>query len=55
MSAKNIKPGAGFTIFVVFFGISVLEAFQTHDWLMVAFWALIAVAFLLMDMPKKKA
>jgi hypothetical protein len=55
LNIKNIKPGAGFAIFIVFFGISVLEAYRTRHWLMVAFWLVIAIAFLLMDTPKSKA
>jgi hypothetical protein len=33
------------TIFVVFFGISVLDAVTTKDWWRVAFWLVIAAAF----------
>jgi purine-cytosine permease-like protein len=51
---KHIKFRTGFTIFVIFFGISLLEAIQTQNWMMVVFWAGIALLFLLMDSRQKK-
>jgi hypothetical protein len=38
---------ANFTVFLLFFGVSTLEAFQTHNWLKAAFWLAIGIVFLL--------
>jgi len=46
---KKIKFGTNFTIFVLFFGIATLEAFQTHNWLKAIFWLVIAIVFLYAD------
>jgi hypothetical protein len=50
---KKIKFGNGFTIFLLFFGISVLEAFKTQDWLRVAFWFVVGIGFLVADNLKR--
>lgn len=42
--------GKGFTIFVLFFGVAVLEAFRTRDWMSAGFWVLIALLFLFVDL-----
>jgi len=46
---KLLKIRASFTVFLLFFGISVLEAFRTRNWLNVAFWIGIAILFLIAD------
>ena len=50
---KKLKPGPGFTIFILFFGIAALDAFQTHNWSAIIFWLAIGVVFLLADNLKK--
>jgi hypothetical protein len=50
---KNIRLGTNFTIFLLFFGVSVLEAFQTRNWIKAALWLVIGVVFLLADNLKK--
>ena len=54
MQIRNFKPGPGFAIFVIFFGVATLEAFQTSNWLMVLFWLGMAVVFLMMDGREKR-
>ncbi|MGZ8559471.1 MAG: hypothetical protein ACXWWC_14100 [Chitinophagaceae bacterium] len=46
---KQIKPGPGFTIFLLFFGIALLDSIQTQNWWMVIFWISIGLAFILME------
>jgi hypothetical protein len=46
---KLLKIRASFAVFLLFFGISVLEAFRTRNWLNVAFWIGIAILFLIAD------
>ena len=46
---KLLKIRTSFTIFLLFFGISMLEAFRTRNWLKVAFWIAIAIMFLIAD------
>jgi hypothetical protein len=40
---------AAFAIFLLFFGMAALEAFQSHNWIKAGFWIAIGVAFLLAD------
>ena len=49
MVMGRIKFGANFTIFLLFFGVAALEAFQTHNWLKAGFWLAIGIAFLVAD------
>jgi len=51
---KKIKPGAGFTIFLLFFGVALLEAFGKRNWMMIIFWLFIGALFLLLDTRGKK-
>jgi hypothetical protein len=48
---KNVKfrLGAGITIFILFFGVSIFEAIRTKNWGAVCFWLVLAVLFLLLD------
>jgi hypothetical protein len=46
---NKINLGANFTVFPLFFGVAVLEAFQTKNWLKAAFWIAIGLVFLLAD------
>jgi hypothetical protein len=46
---KRIKLGAGFTVFIIFFGLSMLDAFKTQNWWRVSFWLIIGVSFLVAD------
>jgi hypothetical protein len=46
---KKIKPGAGFTIFIIFFGVSMVDAFTTQNWWRVSFWLVMGILFLVAD------
>jgi hypothetical protein len=46
---KGIKLSTNFTVFVLFFGVATLEAFQTRNWLKAGFWLAIGIVFLLAD------
>ena len=46
---NKIKLGANFTVFLLFFGIAVLEAFQTKNWLNAISWFAIGMIFLAAD------
>lgn len=50
---KNLKLGTNFAIFILFFGVAVLDAVQTQNWLRVAFWAVIGLVFLWADAKKE--
>jgi len=50
---KAIRFGSGSTIFVLFFGVALLEAFQTDNWIKAGFWLAIGVAFLIADNVRK--
>jgi hypothetical protein len=50
---KNIKLSTNFTVFLLFFGIAALEAFQSRNWIKAAFWVAIGIVFLMADNLKK--
>ena len=50
---KKIKLGANFAVFILFFGVAVLEAFQTRNWIKSIFWVAIGIVFLVADNFKK--
>jgi len=50
---KKIKFGNGFAIFLLFFGVSLIEAFETQNWLKAAFWFAIGIVFLVADNLKR--
>ena len=52
---KNLRLGSNFAVFLLFFGLSVLEAFQTRNWLRAAFWVAIAIVFLFADRKRRPA
>lgn len=45
--------GNGFVVFVLFFGVAMLDAFRAGDWIGAAFWVAIGTAFLWMDRPRR--
>jgi len=47
------KLGTNFAIFVLFFGVAVIQAIQTQNWIMVAFWVAIGLVFLWADLKKQ--
>ena len=51
----RMKLGTNFTIFLLFFGVAVLEAFQTRNWTKAAFWFAISIVFLIADRPRRHA
>jgi hypothetical protein len=50
---KHFRPGSGFTVFILFFGIAVLEAFRTKNWIAAAFWLFAGCVFIMADNIKK--
>ncbi|MGZ5191600.1 MAG: hypothetical protein ACXWCZ_11315 [Flavisolibacter sp.] len=52
---KKIKIGNGMAIFILFFGISVIEAIRTADWRWIVLWVLIGLVFLLADNMRNKS
>lgn len=52
---KKINIGANFAVFLLFFGVASLEAFQTHNWLKATFWVAIGVVFLVADNLRQRA
>ena len=49
---KGIRT-EGLAIFILYFGIAMLAAFQTHSWINAAFWITIGALFLFADNFKK--
>jgi len=50
---RKIKPGTNFAVFLLFFGIAALEAFQTRNWIKAVFWLAIGIVFLAADNLKR--
>lgn len=50
---NKIKISTNFTVFLLFFGVAALEAFQTANWAKAAFWLAIGIVFLVADNLKK--
>jgi hypothetical protein len=50
---KKLKLRTSVTVFLLFFGISLLEAFRTRNWINVVFWLGIAAMFLIADNLKE--
>ena len=48
------KLSSNFTIFLLFFGVSALEAFQTRNWPKAGFWLAIGIVFLTGDTLRKR-
>ena len=53
IAMKKITLGANFAVFLLFFGVATLDAFQTRNWLKAAFWLDIGTVFLVADNFKK--
>jgi hypothetical protein len=53
MYAKRMRPG--FTLFALFFGVSLLEALQERKWVIAAFWLIIGFTFLQFDRANHEA
>ena len=52
-TVRNLRLGTNVTIFLLFFALSLLDAFQTHDWVRAAFWCAIGLVFLFADALKR--
>lgn len=50
---KKIKLSTNFAVFLLFFGVAALEAFQTANWAKAAFWVAIGIVFLVADNLKE--
>ena len=50
---NKIKLGTNFAVFLLFFGVGMLEAFQSNNWIRAAFWVVIGIVFLMADNLKK--
>jgi len=50
---KKIKLGTNFAVFILFFGVGILEAFQTSNWPKAVFWFAIGIVFLVADNLKR--
>jgi hypothetical protein len=46
---RRFALGTNVTIFLLFFGLSLIEALETRNWLKVAFWVAIGLVFLRAD------
>lgn len=52
---RSLNPGANITIFLLFFGISLLDAIRSSDWLRALLWLGLGFVFLGADALKRRA
>ena len=52
---QTVTLGANVTIFLLFFGISLLDAVRSHDWLRALLWLALGLVFLRADSLKSRA
>lgn len=50
---NKLRLSTNFTVFLLFFGVAAVEAFQTRNWLKAAFWLAIGFIFFAADNIKK--
>ena len=48
-----MKVGTNFTVFILFFGLALLEAFAARNWFRAALWVSVGALFLWADNTKK--
>ncbi len=53
MDIKKIRLGSNVAVFLLFFGVAALEAFQTANYTKAVFWAAIGIVFLAADTMKQ--
>ena len=51
---RNLRFGPNVTVFLLFFGISLLDAFRSQDWLRAVLWLAVGLVFLRADALKPK-
>ena len=51
---KKLTPGSAFTVFLLFFGIALLDAISNGQWVITLLWLLAGFCFLLADIMKRK-
>jgi hypothetical protein len=54
LDMKKLRLSTNFTVFLLFFGVAMLDAIRSQDWLKSIFWAGIGIAFLAADNLKKE-
>lgn len=51
---KNLTFGTSFAVFIIFFGVALLDALQVQNWLRVAVFTLLALLSLWADAKTEK-
>lgn len=51
---RRIRFGQGFVVFILFFGIALLDAVHAFDWLQAGFWVATGFVFIIADNIKKE-
>lgn len=50
---QNIKFGANFTVFAIFFGLSLIDAAWSHHWVGALLWLAFGLLFVRSDSAKR--
>jgi hypothetical protein len=51
---KGLKISTGFAVFIIFFGIALIEALQKQNWLEALLFTLLGIVFVWADNKKSK-
>jgi hypothetical protein len=46
---RQLRLGSNVAVFLLFFGLALLDALRSHDWLRATFWCAIGLVFLNAD------
>ena len=50
-----MRPGTNVTVFLLFFGIALLEALDERNWLKAALWLAVGLVFLFADNVRSRS
>ena len=51
---RHLRFGPGLTIFVLFFGIALVDAFAAREWLRATFWCVVGLGFAVADSARRR-
>lgn len=51
---RSLRLGTNVTVFLLFFGLALLDALRSHDWLRSVFWCAIGIVFLRADSLRRE-
>jgi hypothetical protein len=53
VAMRQAIHGTNLTVFILFFGLAMLDAFSKRNWVLVALWLVFGLVFLRADLPRR--